>query len=479
MRLVAWGVLTPLYMEPLANADVHVTPELVARFDVPGPRYTSYPTADRFTTDFDADAAARALATANARRGDPIGLYVHLPYCPRICTYCACTVIATKNPARVSAYVDLVLAELAILARHLPDRRRLAQLHLGGGTPNHVPPADLDRLMRAVRATFEILPDAELAIEVDPRLVTTAQLEHLVGLGFSRISFGVQDVDAEVQHAIGRRQTLAMTENAVVGARQAGFQSVNMDLVYGLPAQTKESFAKTLDSLLALRPDRVALFAFAYLPWLKANQRGIDAAKLPDPETKIGFLLSARGALIAAGYQAIGMDHFALPHDTLATAGARGHLRRTFQGYTVMPPKLDTVAIGLSAIGDVGDAYLQNTKELDDYRAAILAGRLPIERGLALTPDDLARRFIIQRLTCDFALDAVELRARFGAELATDFPLELADLATLEAQGLVRVSPERVQVTPLGRLFVRAVAMPFDRYLRERPPQRPAYSRVV
>jgi len=466
-------------MDLSPNADVRVTPELVKRFDVPGPRYTSYPTADRFTVEFGSDAAERALAEANRRSADPIGLYVHLPYCPKICTYCACTVIATKNPARVSAYVDLVLAELALLATHLPSRRRLAQLHLGGGTPNHVPPADLERLLQAIHATFEILPGAELAIEVDPRLVTSAQLEHLVSLGFSRISFGVQDVDAEVQHAIGRRQTLAMTENAVVGARTAGFTSVNMDLVYGLPAQTRESFARTLESLLALRPDRVALFAFAYLPWLKPNQRGIDAARLPDAETKIGFLLAAREALIAAGYRAIGMDHFALPHDALATAGARGHLRRTFQGYTVMPPELDTVAVGLSAIGDVGHAYLQNTKDLDVYRAALLAGRLPIERGLALSRDDQARRFIIQRLTCDFALDGVELRRRFGVDLGTDLALEVEALRDLAAQDLVRVERDRVDVTPLGRLFVRAVAMPFDRYLRERPPERPAYSRVV
>lgn len=442
--------------------------ELVLRLDRPGPRYTSYPPADRFATTFTEADAAAALTRADVDA--PLSVYVHLPHCHRLCGYCACNVVPTKSMSRRASYIDLLLAELELAATHLPRRRRLGQLHFGGGTPNSYPVADLQRLVSALFARFTPTESAELAIEIDPRYVTDDQMAGLAGLGLNRISFGVQDFDLDVQRAIGRHQSVTQTVTAVELARRHGFGSVNIDMVYGLPRQTLTRLSDTLDKLVTTRPDRIALFAFAYLPEQRKNQRGIDKDELPDAPTRARMLVLARERLMAAGYVAIGMDHFALPHDSLATAERDGRLRRNFQGYTVAPRgeggALEVLGLGLSAISDLGGAYIQNTKEIEAYDAAVSAGHLPIERGHTLTRDDAERRALIERLMTGGSLPASAFAA-LGLELEDRFPGVVAELTRLEGEGLVRIERDGhrargVSLTELGALFPRRVAMCFD-----------------
>ena len=442
---------------------------LVLRLDRPGPRYTSYPPADRFSPTFTSVDATLALTRAN-QLDRPLSVYVHLPHCHRLCGYCACNVVPTKSPTRRASYIDLLLRELALAAAHLPGRTRLGQLHFGGGTPNSYPIEDLGRLVSAITTRFAPTATAELAMEVDPRYVTAEQMAALAALGLNRISFGVQDFDIDVQRAIGRHQSAAQTLRAVELARQSGFGSVNIDLVYGLPRQTLDRFANTLERLVATRPDRVALFAFAYLPELKKNQRIIDKNDLPDAPTRARMLVLARERLTAAGYVTIGMDHFALPHDSLATAEQDGRLRRNFQGYTVAPEAgaepLEVLGLGLSAISDIGGAYIQNAKELAPYEAALDASTLPVERGHTLSADDLARRFAIERLMVGGHLEPDDLESN-NLERAPTWPQTVAELTDLEREGLVALVRQQgrvrgLRLTPIGALFPRRVAMCFD-----------------
>lgn len=453
--------------------------ELVLRLDRPGPRYTSYPTADRFHTGFTAADFEAALDRTNAAPDRPLSVYVHLPHCARICSYCACNVVGTKSQTKRIAYVDDLLSELALIAARLPARRTLGQLHFGGGTPNSYTTADLARLVAAITTRFAPTADAELAIEVDPRWATLEQLQALRATGLNRVSLGVQDIDPDVQHAIGRFQSAEVTRNAIRYARAAGFASVNMDLVYGLPRQTPESFELTLDLLLDERPDRVALFSFAYLPETKPNQRKIDSAHLAAPAAKVGFLIRARERLLSAGYIAIGMDHFALPSDALATAAADGRLRRNFQGYTVAPSglgdaRIEMIGLGLTAISDFGGVYAQGAREPEDYAAQLAAARFPIARGYALTDDDQVRRQLIERMMTTARIPRHDLPAGFERELGR--------LAPLEDEGLVAVTPEAITLTPLGELFPRLAAMAFDAYfgvpLADKKTM-PQFSRVV
>ena len=456
-----------------------LTPEIVRRHDRPGPRYTSYPTADRFHEGFGAEGWAAALERAG-RRGaeEPLSLYVHMPFCQRACTYCACNMVATRSEERMATYLDHLLEELRLVGGRLGARRRLAQLHFGGGTPNWLPVSELARVMAALRGRFELEPDAEVAIETDPRHATVEQMHALRDLGFNRVSVGVQDFDPQVQQAVGRRQGYELTAAVVAAARSAGFESLNMDLVYGLPLQTEASFAATLDKVLGIAPDRIAIFSFAYVPWMAPGQRKIPEETLPDPDVKLALFCEARERFLAAGYQAIGMDHFARPGDVLARALRERRLHRNFQGYTVAPHDRDFLGLGVTAIGDVAGAYAQNHKDIKAYQASVAAGRLPVARGYELTPDDLARRWIIEELMCAFQLRFDALREATGLEPG-DLAPELRALEPLAAQGLVVLHRDGVDVTPLGQLFVRVVAMVFDRHLRERPPERPAYSRTV
>jgi oxygen-independent coproporphyrinogen-3 oxidase len=452
---------------------------LIERYDRPGPRYTSYPTAVEFHTGFGVQEYGDRLAAA-AGADAPLSLYIHVPFCEERCAYCGCAVIATRKREVAATYLDYLEREIAMLAAALGSRRRVVQYHWGGGTPTYLSPEQILRLDSTVRRHFDIAADAEQAIEIDPRVTSHRQIALLRRLGFNRLSFGIQDFDENVQHAIHRRQSEAMTRELYWAARDAGFDSINFDLIYGLPLQTVESFTRTLASVVDLLPDRIAVYSYAHVPWMRPNQKAIDPLDLPDAGTKRRLLGAAIEAFSAAGYQSIGMDHFALPDDELAVAARERRLHRNFMGYTVRPAP-DSVAIGVSAIGDVAGAFAQNHKSLARYYEAIDAGRFPIERGYALTPDDKIRRYAIGELMCNFHLDGRLLEERFGVTLAEYFAAELEKLAAPggpAADGLITIEHDSVTVTPRGRLFVRNVCMVFDKYLAAHE-GRPTFSRTV
>ena len=458
------------------------TAELLRRYDVPGPRYTSYPTAVSFHEGFSGKEYRERLARADERPAEPLSLYVHIPFCESRCLYCGCNVVISPHRQVAQPYLDHLVRELDLLAADLPHRRVLSQMQWGGGTPTYYDVADLARLDRAVRERFTFTPDAEIGIEVDPRVTTGEQIDALAAMGFNRISAGVQDLDPVVQEAIGRVQSFEQTEAVVSRARAAGFRSVNLDLIYGLPRQSLAGFSRTLERVLALRPERVAVYSFAFVPWLKGHMRGIDPATLPRPELKLQLLARAFDAFTGAGYCAVGMDHFALPDDDMAVAAEAGTLGRNFMGYTVQSAR-DLVGIGISAIGDVEDAFVQNVKKLPAYFAALDAGRLPVERGYALDADDCARRFIIGEIMCNARLDFAAVERHFGGSFERDYAAELAALAAPGgpiADGLVLREPRRLVVATRGRPFVRVVAMAFDRHLRAATPgAQPVFSRTV
>ncbi|MEA3245127.1 MAG: oxygen-independent coproporphyrinogen III oxidase [Gemmatimonadota bacterium] len=462
---------------PVARA---VTTDLLARYDRPGPRYTSYPTAVEFhegvgTTDY-----LESLAEANALGDAPLALYAHLPFCEEKCLFCGCHTIITKHRDVADPYLGLLAREIELLAERLPDRRRFAQLHLGGGTPTYYRPEQLQRLLRGLFRHFTALPGAELAVEADPRVTTAAHLDALADVGFNRISFGVQDLTHEVQEAIGRVQSLEQTARLVEHARGRGYRGINVDLIYGLPLQTPASFERTLASVIALRPDRAAVYSFAFVPWVRGTQKKIEEADLPPAAVKVELFAIARERFLAAGYEPIGMDHFALPDDELARARREGRLRRNFQGYAVIPGD-DVIAVGVSGIGDVRGRYVQNEKKLSTYEAAIGEGRLPVVRGVRRSADDEVRRAVIHDLMCNFRVDVPDVERRYGIAFATYFAHDLTLLAAHEAAGMVRVTPARIEATPVGELFVRNLAMCFDRYQREKHDigSKPVFSRTV
>ncbi len=463
-----------------AFAAPRVTPELVARYDRPGPRYTSYPTAIEFNAGFGPDQYAERLAAADARSDEPLSVYTHIPFCAERCRFCACHVIASPLGTRVTApYLAHLFREIELVAEALPHRRRVVQYHWGGGTPTYLSVPEIHALLDRFERFFAFEPGAEIAIEVDPRVTTAEQLAALKSRGFNRLSLGVQDLDPAVQEEIGRVQPVEVTRATVDEARRLGFRGINIDLIYGLPHQTVASFGDTLESVIALRPDRLAIYSFAFVPWLKGNQKRLGQEILPDRDTKIGLLLEAREKLLGAGYRAIGMDHFALPDDELAVALEQGRLKRNFMGYTVQDAE-DMIAFGVSGIGRVSGAFSQNHKKLSDYYGDLDAGRFPIERGYALSRDDRIRSDVIQALMCDFAVDARAIERRHGIAFADYFAAELAALAPLAAEGLVAVEPQRLSVSPLGQLFVRNLAMCFDRYLAAAQASgKPRFSRTV
>lgn len=458
------------------------TAGLIRRYDLRGPRYTSYPTAVSFHEGFGETAYRERLAQADARGDEPLSMYAHLPFCEARCLYCGCNVVISPHRAVAQPYLEHLLKELDLLAAALPHRRRLSQMQWGGGTPTYYATPDLTRLFAAVCERFSFTGDAEIGIEVDPRVTSFEQVDALAGLGFNRISAGVQDFDPAVQQAIGRVQGVEQTRALVERARTAGFRSVNLDLIYGLPLQSKEGFGRTLEHMLAIRPERVAVYSFAFVPWLKGHMRRIDPASLPGPELKLELLALAYDAFTGAGYRAVGMDHFALPGDDMARAADAGTLSRNFMGYTVQSAR-DLVGIGISAIGDVQDAFVQNLKKLPAYYAALDAGRFPVERGYALDDDDRVRRFVITEIMCNARLDFASVEARFGGAFERDFATELAALGATGgpiADGLLERIPGGLRVTERGRPFVRVVAMAFDRHLRAATAgDTPVFSRTV
>lgn len=445
-----------------------VSPELLRKFDVSGPRYTSYPTADRFVEAFSARDYIGALEhrrNGAAAMSSPLSLYVHIPFCDSLCYYCACNKIITKHHDRAAEYLRYLSREVDLHSGVLGLGQVVSQLHLGGGTPTFLSDTELHELMAMLKHNFTFAAKGEYSIEVDPRTVDAKRLATLRELGFNRLSFGVQDFDPAVQKAVHRLQPAEQVFALVESARTLGFESVNVDLIYGLPMQTPESFDRTLAQVAQLRPDRIALYGYAHLPERFKPQRRIDAAELPGAAAKVSMLSRSLNAFEKAGYVYIGMDHFALPDDALAVAKRQGRLHRNFQGYSTQPD-CDLIALGVSSIGRVGPTYSQNAKTLDEYYDLLNHGQFPVVRGLALTRDDLARRSVIMAIMCQGRLQFESVELAHLLNFKQYFEAELAILNTLAEQGLVEVSDTSLQVTPMGWFFVRAVAMVFDRYLQ-------------
>lgn len=456
------------------------TAELLARYDRPGPRYTSYPTAVEFGDGVDRAVYEERLARADELGDAPLSVYVHLPFCAHRCLFCGCHVIITPHKEKAAPYLALLEREIELVAERLPRRRRVAQLHLGGGTPTYHAPEELDRLLAKLLASFHVAPGAELAVEVDPRVTSADHVDVLAAHGFNRISLGVQDFTPEVQEAIERVQSIEQTAELIEKARESGFGGINVDLIYGLPHQRLDSFEQTVETAIALGADRAAVYSFAYVPWIRGHMKKLEESDFPDRELKFRLFALARERFLAAGYEPIGMDHFAKPDDELARARREGRLRRNFQGYTTIPAE-DVLGLGISAIGDVRGAYVQSHKKLSDYGDAIEANRLPVERGIVRTPDDELRRDVIHALMCNFAVDVRAIESKHGIDFAETFAEDLRRLAAHEAEGLVRLAPERIEATPTGELFVRNLALCFDRYWREKHEgeEKPVFSRTV
>lgn len=445
-----------------------ITPELLRRFDVAGPRYTSYPTADRFVEAFGEGDYVQALVqrrSGAAAMALPLSLYVHIPFCESLCYYCACNKIITKHHERGEAYLRYLSREVDLHTAQLGVGQNVSQLHLGGGSPTFLSDAELRELMAMLRRNFTLAPGGEYSIEVDPRTVDETRLAVLAELGFNRLSFGVQDFDPAVQKAVHRIQPAEQVFALVEAARRLDFESVNVDLIYGLPQQTPESFERTLAQVVQLRPDRIALYAYAHLPERFKPQRRILAAELPHPAAKLAMLASALSIFPGSGYVYVGMDHFALPDDALAVAKRQGRLHRNFQGYSTQPD-CDLIGLGVSAIGRVGATYSQNAKTLEEYYDALDQGRLPVVRGLALSRDDLVRRAVIMAVMCQGQIQFESVELAYLIDFKSYFAAELETLRGLQDQGLVELGDASLQVTPMGWFFVRAVAMVFDRYLQ-------------
>ncbi len=450
--------------------------ELVRKYNIPGPRYTSYPTAPQFSAEIDRQLLREEIAADNTDAFSPLSLYFHLPFCESLCWYCGCTTVITRRHSAAGEYVDWLEKELALTAPLLNPARCVTQLHFGGGTPTFLPPAEIDRLGAAIHRHFQFAVDSENSVEIDPRRLTLEHVRAFRRLGCNRASLGVQDTNPQVQIAVHRWQPLHQTAQAIEWLRAEGFKSVSVDLIYGLPLQTPASFAKTVDEVIALDPDRLAVFSYAHVPWIKPAQKIFDdRQQLPDTEAKLAMLVTAIGQLTAAGYVHIGMDHFARPDDELALALADGTLYRNFQGYTTRAGA-SLYGFGMSSIAQTDGSFRQNEKELDAYTAALAAGRLPIERGYLLTDDDKRRRAIISDIMCRGQLDFPDLSRRLGVDFATTYAAELASLADLEFDGLLVRLDDSVTVTGLGQLFLRIIAMRFDAHL---PKKRTGFSRVV
>lgn len=446
---------------------VHISESLIRRFDRSGPRYTSYPTADRFVDNFSSEHYITALAKRQQNVSLPdYSVYVHLPYCQSLCYFCACNKIITQDTSRSAAYVQTLLKELQLLAPHLGQTRTTGQLHLGGGTPTFLQHSELKQLVQGIRSHFDVASDAELGIEIDPRTVSTGSLGQLADLGFNRTSFGVQDFDPTVQAAVNRIQPLEMVARAMEASRTAGFQSINTDLIYGLPKQSLDSFAKTITALVALRPDRIALYNYAHLPQRFKAQRLIDQNDLPSAEQRLQIFLMAAQRLLDAGYEYIGLDHFALPSDELNVALLDKSLHRNFQGYTTRAHS-DLIGLGVSAIGKVGQTHVQNQRSLNAYTAQIQAGQLATFRGHVMGNEDVLREELIMTLMCSMPIDFDDYQQRYGLNIRQHFVNELVALQPYVEAGLLELDTEQMQITAKGRLFVRAISMEFDEYLRQ------------
>ncbi|MGG4774085.1 oxygen-independent coproporphyrinogen III oxidase [Paenalcaligenes sp. Me52] len=460
-----------------AAASFQVPEALIRRFNSSGPRYTSYPTADRFLEEFAQQHYVNALeARASSKQQMPLSLYFHLPFCTSLCYFCACNKIITQDKSRSAEYLQYLFKEMAMVVPHLGDDRKTGQLHLGGGSPTFLSNDQMSLLMQEVRKHFDFTDDAEISVEIDPRTIDDQMLAHLASLGFNRTSFGVQDFDVAVQEAIHRIQPYDMVAKAIETSRAVGFESINTDLIYGLPKQSVQSFSATLDQLIALRPDRIALYNYAHLPQRFKAQRLINEQDLPDAETRLQIFLMATQRLLDAGYDYIGLDHFALPEDELSRARLDQSLHRNFQGYTTRADS-DLVAFGVSAIGKVQGTHVQNDRSLKAYYACLDEDRLPVSRGIQMTADDELRAEVIMQLMCSMPVDKALVSQRHGIDFDAYFGDELQRLSLFEDAGLIIVDERMLRVTDTGRLFVRGISMVFDAHLHKRTTA--TYSRLI
>jgi oxygen-independent coproporphyrinogen-3 oxidase len=451
--------------------------KLINRYDKAGPRYTSYPTALELHEGF-TDTDYRWHIAKSNRAGGPLSLYFHLPFCDTVCFYCACNKIVTKNRAHAAPYLENLCKEVAMQGALFDNSRVVNQLHWGGGTPTFLSDAQMQKLMTVTRAHFNLRDDdgGEYSIEIDPRETHEDTIKRLRELGFNRISLGVQDFDPNVQKAVNRLQSEAQTFGVMEAARKQGFRSTNIDLIYGLPRQTVDTFSRTLDKILAAQPDRLSVFNYAHMPVRFKTQRQIDEAELPTPDVKLAILQMVGLRLTEAGYVYIGMDHFAKPDDELAVAQREGKLYRNFQGYSTHSD-CDLVGLGITSIGRVGDAYIQNVKDLESYDRLVRHNKLPVFKGVDLDRDDKLRRAVITQLICHFALDFAAIENEFAIDFAAYFASELEALKPMQTDGLLALSPQGIAVSPAGRLLIRNICMVFDRYLAQKSQQQ--FSKVI
>jgi oxygen-independent coproporphyrinogen-3 oxidase len=450
----------------IETAAVPISESLIRQYDVSGPRYTSYPTADRFVEAFTAQDYIQALE--QRRSGAlalPLSLYVHIPFCESLCYYCACNKIITKHHDRAAAYINYLSREVDLHIQHMGAGQAVSQLHFGGGSPTFLSDDELREVMGMLRRNFNLTPKGEYSIEIDPRTIDKGRLDALAEMGFNRLSFGVQDFEPAVQKAVHRIQPAEQVFDLVQAARDRGFESINVDLIYGLPEQTPESVDRTMAQICALKPDRIALYAYAHLPERFKPQRRISSTEIPTAASKVTMLSRSMAALMAAGYVYIGMDHFALPDDSLAVAKRQGRLHRNFQGYSTQPD-CDMIGLGVSSIGRVGATYSQNAKTLEEYYDFLDQGHFPVVKGLALTKDDLLRRGVIMALMCQGRLSYESIELAYLVKFKEYFAKEMEVLRGQVEEGLVELDDCGIRVTSKGWFFVRAVAMVFDHYLQ-------------
>jgi len=476
-------IISKLVSQPMNHTIPLKTPnsfnaDLIRKYDRSGPRYTSYPTADRFIEAYDGDSVKQSIAAREiGGQLRSLSLYVHIPFCNTICYYCACNKIITKDHSRATQYLQYLEREMAMYGEAISGDAPVEQLHLGGGTPTFLNLDEMQRLIDAIRRHFPFAKDSECSIEIDPRTVNADMIAGLSELGFNRLSVGVQDFDPEVQRMVNRIQSEEQTLAVIRDARRVGFKSINMDLIYGLPKQTVAGFDRTLDSIIAAQPDRIALYNYAHLPQRFKPQRRIDESQLPDAENKLQIMSMAVRRLTDAGYRYIGMDHFAKPEDDLSLAQRQGRLHRNFQGYSTHA-ECDLLAFGVSAIGSIGPTYYQNHRSLNDYYDSIERGQMPIMRGLELNADDLVRRAVIWSLLCNFDLSIEAIEVAYLIDFAKYFAAELDALKEFEKDGLLIFDDDMIVITEPGRFLVRNICMVFDRYLRMRE-QRAQYSKII
>ena len=449
--------------------------ELIKKYNRPGPRYTSYPPATEFSESVNAQDYKERLIKSNERK-TPLSLYFHIPFCESACYYCGCNIIVSHRKGIEIPYLKRVYSEMDMVSSYLDKDRKVSQLHWGGGTPNYLEPEQIEEFMGEIKRRFPFSEDAEVSIEIDPRYATDRQLKVIKDVGFNRISMGLQDLDEKVQRAINRIQPYSLMKGIIEKLRALEFHSINIDLIYGLPYQTKDSFTQTVDKVIELNPDRVAVYSFAYVPWVKPIQKHIDPDTLPTAEEKLSILEMVIEKFQDAGYVYIGMDHFAKPDDELAVAQREGKLWRNFQGYTTRKG-VELIGIGATSIGMLYDSYFQNYKTLRDYNLAVDEGRLPVYRGYILTEDDFIRREVVMDIMCNLGVKFTRIEEEFQISFGDYFARELEELQELERDGLIRIDSEGIHILPVGRLLIRNVAMVFDAHLKNKKELR--FSRTI